>query len=139
MSNYLLELENEITSWWPVTYDKLRKSKSEHIITSFGISIKYDPCWYIFAEYDHAVVTIDLYVVDKKDEFNQNIWHLTAANKHPKTRSIRHIQKYWVKPDEISTGFETVHENPADKQGKENSFILTPKQVVNHIADLFSS
>jgi hypothetical protein len=139
MSNYLLELENEITSRWPITYDKLRKSKSEHIITSFGISIKYDPCWYIFAEYDHALVTIDLYVVDKKEEFNQNVWHLTSANKHPKTRSIRHIQKYKVKPEEIARGFETIHENPADKTSLHNSSILTPKQVVNHIAGLFSA
>jgi rRNA processing protein Krr1/Pno1 len=139
MSNYLLELENEITSRWPITYDKLRKSKSEHIITSFGISVKYNPCWYIFAEYDHSLVTIDLYVVDKKDEFNQNIWHLTSANKHPKTRTIRHIQKYWIKPEEIATGFETIHENPDVEPSHDSIAILTARQVVNHIATLFSA
>jgi hypothetical protein len=133
MSNYLLELENEIILKWSGTYDKLRKSHSEHIITSFGICVRSSPCWYIFAEYDHTIIAINLYVVEDKVEFNQVVWLLTSTAP-PDREGIKHIQKYWVKPDEVRSGYETIHFEPGDIPDQEGVLIMTVKQVVSHIA-----
>jgi len=136
MSNYLLELEKEITLRWPGTYDKLRKSQSDHIITSFGICIRSSPCWYIYAEYDQTVITIDLYVIENRADFNQILWSLTSTVP-PDVKGVNHIQRYWVKPEEVLSGYETIHFKPGDNPDKERILIMTAREVAGHIAKAF--
>jgi hypothetical protein len=138
MSNYLLELESEITLKWPATYSKLRKSHSDGIITSFGICIRSSPCWYIFALYDQTLITIDLYVVEDRADFNEVIWSLTSTAPAD-MKGINHIQKYWIKPDEVQSGYETIHFKPDESPGKEGIPIMTVKQVVGHIDVTFNN
>jgi hypothetical protein len=138
MSNYLLELEIEIILKWPATYSKLRKSHSDGIITSFGICIRSNPCWYIFAQYDRTIITIDLYVVEDRADFNQVIWSLTSAASAT-LKGVNHILKYWVKPDEVQSGYETIHFKPDESLDKEGISIMTVKQVVGHIDVTFNN
>ena len=79
MSNYLLELESDIILRWHDTYDKLRKSHTEHIITSFGICVKKNPSWYIYAEFNQTIITINLYIMKQRADFNWVFWSHTAA------------------------------------------------------------
>jgi hypothetical protein len=136
MNNYLLELENEIISRWSGTYDKLRKSPTDDSTTSLGVCIKTSPCWYIFAEYDGTIISIDLFIIDDKADFNQVIWSLTSAA-HPDMKSVKRIQKYWVKPVEVQSGYETVYFTPGDSPDKKSISIMTVKDVVTHISSVF--
>lgn len=137
MSNYLLELEGEIILKWPETYDKLRKSHTDHIITSFGICVKKNPSWYIFAEYNQTIITIDLYIMEQRADFNQVFWSLNATPPPAELKGVQHIQTYWVKPDEVRSGYETIHFLPDGNPDKKRVSIMTVRQVVEHIALCF--
>ena len=139
MSNYLLELESEIILKWPDTYDKLRKSHSDHIITSFGICVKKDPSWYIYAEYNKSIITVDLYIMERRADFNQVFWSLNATPPPADIKGVQHIQTYWIKPDEVRAGYETIHFIPGDSPDKEGISIMTVRQVVEHIKITFSN
>jgi hypothetical protein len=137
MSNYLLELESEIIFRWPDTYDKLRKSHSDHIITSFGICVKKNPSWYIYAEFNQAIITIDLYIMEQRSDFNHVFWSLNAAPPPTDIKGVQHIQTYWVKPDEVKFGYETIHLKPGDNPNKEGASIMTVGQIVRQINTTF--
>jgi hypothetical protein len=139
MSNYLLELESEIILKWPHTYDKLRKSHSDNIITSFGICVKKNPSWYIYAEYNQTIMTIDLYIMQQRADFNQVFWSLNATPPPAELKGVEHIQTYWVKPDEVKAGYETICFKPGDNPDKVGVSTLTVRQVVAHIAFSFNS
>jgi hypothetical protein len=96
MSNYLHELENEITLKCPSTYNKIRKIQSDHLVTSFGICIRSNPCWYICAEYGRSVITIDLYVIEERADFNEVIGSLTSSAPS-NAKGVKRIHKYLVK------------------------------------------
>jgi hypothetical protein len=134
MSNYLLELESEIILRWPDTYDKLRKSHSDHIITSFGICVKKNPSWYIYAEFNQTLITIDLYIMEQRADFNQVFWSLNAAPPPADMKGVQHIRTYWIKPDEVGAGFETMHFRPGDNPDKEAVSVMTVRQVIDNIA-----
>jgi hypothetical protein len=137
MSNYLQELENEITLKWPATYDKLRKSYSDQIITSFGICVKKNPSWYIYAEFNQTIITIDLYIMEQRADFNQVFWSLNAAPASTDIKGVQHIQTYWIKPDEVRSGYETIHFEPGDSPDQEGVLIMSVSEVVGHIATVF--
>jgi hypothetical protein len=138
MSNYLLELESEIILRWPDTYDKLRKSHSDHIITSFGICVKKNPSWYIYAEYNQTIITIDLYIMEQRADFNQVFWSLNATPPPSDIKGVQHIQTYWIKPDEARAGYETIHFKPSESPDMEGLSIMTVKRVVGQIAAIFN-
>jgi hypothetical protein len=132
MSSYLLELEDQITLRWPKAYDRLGRIHFNNIRTFFGVSLKSDPPWYICAEYDCSIIMIDLFVIEDRAEFNQRIWSLTPASPFDMT-TVKWIQKYWVKPLEVSYGYETIHFNPEDCLHKKHISVMTVKEVVAHI------
>jgi hypothetical protein len=137
MSNYLLELENEIILRWPDTYNKLRKSHTDHIITSFGICVKKNPSWYIYAEFNQSIITIDLYIMEQRADFNEVFWSLNSVPPPSDIKGVQHIQTYWVKPDEVRAGYETMHFKPGKSPDMEMESIISVKEVVDHISLCF--
>ena len=138
MSNYLPELEAEIIQRWPSTYNKLRKSHSDDIVTSLGVCIRNNPCWYIYSEYDWTVVTVNLYIIEERADFNEVIWSLTDSAS-TNANGVKHIRKYLVKPEELAAGFETISFVPGNNSGKDGVRILTVKELVDHILNLFNT
>lgn len=138
MSNYLPELEAEIIQRWPRTFNKLRKSHSDDIVTSLGVCIRNSPCWYIYAEYDWAKISIDLYVIEERTDFNEVIWSLTSSAPL-NAKGVKHIQTYWVKPEEESSGFETINFVPGNKPDKEKISFMMVKQALGQISNLFGT
>ncbi|MCF0057136.1 hypothetical protein [Dyadobacter sp. CY356] len=136
MSNYLAELETEIIQRWPSTYNKLRKSHSDDIVTSLGVCIRNNPCWYIYAEYDGTIISIDLYVIQERANFNEVIWSLTSSAP-VNIIGVRHIQKYWVKPQEQTLGFETIYYVPGKDPDDQSFLKLTIDQILDHILNQF--
>lgn len=133
MSNYLPELEAEILLRYPNTYNKLRKSHSDDIVTYLGVCVRNKPCWYIYSEYDWTVITIDLYVIDERADFNELVWSLTTSSSS-NSKGVKHIHKYLIKPDEVAAGFETVDFTPGARLDKDDVRTLTVKQLIDHIS-----
>lgn len=138
MSNYLPELEAEIIQRWPSTYNKLRKSHSDDIVTSLGVCIRNNPCWYIYAQFDWTIITIDLYVIEERADFNDVIWSLTSSAPL-NAKGVKHIQVYWVKPEEESLGFETINFIPGNNPDKGKISFMMVKQIVDHISNVFGT
>lgn len=77
--------------------------------------------------------SIDLYVIEERVDFNEVIWSLTSSAPL-NAKGVKHIQTYWIKPDEVRSGYETIHFNPGDCPDKEGIPIMSVRQVVEDIA-----
>jgi hypothetical protein len=129
---------DEITLKWPKTYVRLGRIHLNGKKTFFGVSLKSDPPWYICAEYDCVIITIDLFVIVDRAAFNRRIWSLTPAAPLDMT-GVKRVQTYWVEPNKGLYGYETIHFIPEYSPYEKHISVMNIKEVVEHISQIIYS
>jgi hypothetical protein len=134
MNNFLQELK-------PALLAKFKHYKSPGVTSSTeypaNFLFTYNPCNYIFIDKEiEGLIVIDQYTVEKGQDFDHNVMHLTNASNHPEIPGFQHKMKYWITesntPGSMSVEMGTPHKSVLVKQ------TLNITELVNCIDDIFS-